>query len=146
MGRLVVNADEPKYELLDRARALAARGIVGLPETPLTAAGYNVRLRIAEPTSELLANMACSLDGLLSDAGFAVESRSIRRTLKVGEGVVNFAMEFDKAITATFNFHRDSSKGSELVDWLKFPINRVEETVALVVERVLRVPVGGTGR
>lgn len=145
MGRLVVNADAARYELLDRARDAAARAIDGLPETPLTAAGYNVRVRIADPPNDLLAAMTCSIDGLLSDAAFAIDSRGLRRSLSMGDGILNLGIRHDNDVTVEFNFHRQSPRRDELTAWLRKPINEVKETVSLVLEKVVRIPVGEIG-
>lgn len=146
MGRLVVNADAPKYELLDRAREAAARAIESLPETPLTAAGYNVRVRITDPSDALLAAATCSLDALLSDAAFSIDSRGLRRSLKMGDGVLNLAIQQGKDVTVELNFHRQSTRRDELIAWLKLPIREVENAVSLVLEKVIQVPVGEIGR
>jgi len=146
MGRLVVSADTPTYVLLDRAKEVAARAIEKLPETPLTAAGYNVRLRIGDPSDELLAATACEIDDLLSDAEFSIESWNTRRVLKMDDGVLNLSIEKDKDVTVELNFHRPSTKPDELVTWLKRPIIEVEKTVSLVLEKVVRAPAEGIGK
>jgi len=146
MGRLVVSADAPRYDLLDRAREAAARAIEGLPETPLTAAGYNIRMKIGDPPNELIAATACGIDALLSDAEFSIESQSLRRSLKVRDGILNLGIQQGKDVTVEFNFHRQSSKQDELVAWLKYPINEVVKTVSLVFEKVILVPLGEIGK
>ncbi len=146
MGRLVVSADVPRYDLLDRARAVSARAIDGLPETPLTAAGYNVRMKISEPPNDLLAASTCDLDALLSDAGFSIDSRGLRRSLKIGDGVLNLALQQGKDATVDLNFHRQSSKKDELVAWLNYPITEVEKIVSVMLEKVIRMPAGEIGK
>jgi hypothetical protein len=146
MGRLVVGADAPRYKLLDRAREVAARAIDGLPETPFTAAGYNVRIKISDPLDELLAVAGCGVDALLSDAAFSIDSRGLQRSLKMGDGILNLGIQQGKDVTVVFNFHRQSSKKEELVAWLKYPITEVENTVLLVMEKVLHVPMGEIGK
>src|SRR5262245_33422873 len=44
-GRLTVEARENNFPSLERAMRVARRGIVSLPETPLLAAGFNIRAR-----------------------------------------------------------------------------------------------------
>ena len=146
LGRLVVNADAPKYELLDRAREAAAKAIESLPETPLTAAGYNVRVRVTDPSDALLAATVCPLDGLLSDAAFSIDARGLRRSLKMGDGVLNLGIQQGKDVTVEFNFHRQSTRRDELLAWLRLPMCDVENTVSVMLEKVIQVPVGEIGR
>ena len=146
MGRLVVNADSPHYALLDRARGIAIRAIEALPETPLTAAGFNVRVKIGDPPNELLAALGPPLDHLLSDAALVIEGSGLTRALKTGDGVLNLAIRAGTDITVEFNFHRQSSKHDELVSWLKYPIKDVDEIVSLVFDKVIRIPLGQIGK
>jgi len=146
MGRLVVNADAPTYELLDRARGAAAKAIDGLPETPLTAAGYNVRVRVTDPSNDLLSAATCPVDDLLSDAAFSIRSRGLRRSLEMRDGILNLGIQQDKDVMVEFNFHRESSRREDLTAWLGLPIKEVETTVLEVLEKVIRVPTGEIGK
>lgn len=144
--RLAVYAETPRYPLLDRAREVAAKAIVELPETPLMAAGFNVRLRIADPPDVLLEATKCQIDNLLSDAGFSIGSRVLVRSMTIDDGMLNLSINEGNEITAVFNFHRQSSKRDELVAWLKYPIDKVEKIVSSVMESVIRVPMGEIGK
>ncbi len=144
MGRLCVYAELPTYQLLDRARKIAAKAIGELPKTPLMAAGFNVRLRITDvPDVEAT---KCPIDNLLSDAGFSIGSQSLRRSLVIGNGVLNFSIREDKGMTAEFNFERKSTKTDELIAWLEYSIQDVEKTVSSVVEKVIGVSMGEIGK
>ena len=146
LGRLVISADTPRYELLERAKQIAAKAVEGLPETPLTAAGYNVRVKVSDPGDDLFMGAQSSVDASLSDAGFAIESRGLRRALKIGDGVLNFTLQQGEDVTVELNFHRQSHDRDDLVNWLRYPINKVEEDVALILEKVLRIQVGELGK
>ena len=145
IGRLVIHVDEPKYEGLDRAKALAAKAVDGLPETPLTAAGFNVRARIDDPPKELLAAIECGVDALLSDAQFTIKSRALRRTLPWGEGDLNLNIQEEDDFRVELNFHRQSAKRHELVGWLNSPISEVAETVSKVFKEIVGISVDGMG-
>lgn len=142
VGRLIVSADAARYELLDYARKIAATAIGELPETPLTAAGYNVRMHLDDPSNELLTATACPIDDLLSDAAFCIESRGLQRSLKIGKGVLNLSIRQRDDVTVECNFHRQSSDRNELIAWLEYPINEVEQVVTTVLDKVIGVPVG----
>lgn len=145
VGRLVVHADAPTYEVLERARKIAIRAMDKLPETPLTAAGFNIRTRIGEPSDELLAATTAGVDNLLSDAGFEIDARAIRRSVKCGDGLLNLNIQQGQDYRIELNFDRQSSKREELVSWLQFPIASVQKTVAQVFEKIVQVQLEGMG-
>jgi hypothetical protein len=142
LGRLSINADNPRYDLLDRARGVAVKAMKGLPETPLTAAGYNIRMKISDPTNELLAATTCGIDGLLSDAAFSIKSQNLCRSLELDDGVINLNIQQNKDVTVEINFHCQSSRQEELIAWMNFPIKKVEEIVSTLLEKVIRIPKG----
>jgi hypothetical protein len=144
-GRLVVHADIPKYDLLDRARKAAILAMKSLPETPLIAAGFNVRVRIKDPSDELLTSLTSGLDNALSDAGFEIYSRSLRRKLKFKDGTLNLDVEEGDDFRVIFNFDRQSSKKEDLIAWLQLPIAEIEDVVSSVFEKVLRTKLEGVG-
>ena len=145
-SRLVVHADVPKYELLDRARKIAVRAIESLPGTPLSAAGFNIRMRIKEPSDELLTSLMSGVDNSLSDAGFEIHSRSLRRRLKLQDGLLNLDIEESEDFSVVLNFDRQSSKKGDLITWLQMPIIEVENVVAHIFEKVLQTKLEGVGR
>jgi len=144
-GRLVVHADIPKYDLLDRARKAAILAMKSLPETPLIAAGFNVRVRIKDPSDELLTSLTSGLDNALSDAGFEIYSRSLRRKLKFKDGTLNLDVEEGDDFRVIFNFDRQSSKKEDLIAWLQLPVAEIEDVVSSVFEKVLRTKLEGVG-
>lgn len=146
LGRLLVHADDPKYALLDRARQIAVRAMSDLPETPLTAAGFNIRFRIGEPSNEFLAATNAGVDNLLSDTGFKIESRSLGRSVKCEDGVLNLSIQQGQDSRIELNFDRQSSKREELIEWLQFPLAKVEETVSRVFDKVIQIPLEGIGK
>jgi len=146
MGRLVIAADVPRYEVLDRARQAGVRAMERLPETPVTAAGYNIRLKINEPSDNFLGTVTCGLDALLSDAAFSIDSHRLRRSLRKDGGLINLEISQGKETNVSLNFHYQSSKKEDLIAWLKHPIHDVEQTVAVVMEKVISVSIGDIGK
>jgi len=145
-GRLVVHTDASEYDFLDRARQAAVLAIKSLPETPLSAVGFNVRVRIKEPTDKLLTLLTAGVDNSLSDADFKIQSRSLRRRLLFQRGVLNLEMEHDENFRVVLNFERQSSKKNDLIEWLRIPIIEIEDVVANVFEKVLIIESEGFGR
>lgn len=145
-GRLAVSPNAPNYVLLDRARGIAVRAIEALPETPVTATGFNIRVSLESPPEALFRALTPSLDALLSDADFSIEARLLHRALKCGEGILNLSIEQRDKLSVQLNFHRQSTKGTELVSWLRQPIEDVQDIVASIFEKVIGIPPGDLGK
>ena len=145
-GRLAVHANDPKWDHLDRAREIAVRAIESLPETPLNAAGFNIRFRIKEPSDRLLTVLTSGVDDLLSDAGFSINSRSLRRSLNHQDGVLNLDIHGAQELRVEINFHRQSSKREDLISWLRIPIGDVEDAVERIFKKVLQTKFEGVGK
>lgn len=145
MGRLFIGADDSKYASLDRARAIAVNAIESLPETPLTAAGFNIRFRVDEPSDKLLAITSCGADTLLSDSAFVIEERTLKRALNWKDGILNLSINQGQSVRIELNFHRQSSKKEDLTTWLKYSIDDVKETVKIILEKVIEIPSGEIG-
>jgi hypothetical protein len=145
-NRLVVQAQDAKFCELDHAREICSKAIDELPETPLTAAGFNVRVRTEDPPDVLLTSTKSQIDDLLSDEDFSIESRSLSRSLSWKGGFLNLNIQQGKDLRVELNFHRQSSKSKELIDWMQIPMSDVEQTVIQVFDNIIRMPLGGIGK
>ena len=146
VGRLLVAADEPVYGILDRARQVAIRAIQGLPETPYAAAGYNIRIKFQEPTETFSENAKCSIDDVLSDAGYKIIQRELGRSLEMPPGVLNISLHQAEETALLFNFHRQSSKKEELIEWLGKPIADIEKVVSGLLNSLSGIQFEGLGK
>jgi len=126
----------PGLKTLERARQIAIRAMDQLPETPLTAAGFNIRLKLDDPPEQLLKATTAGVDELLSDANFTITTRSIRRSIEYGQGLLNLEIRQEDGADAKiqFNFHRQSSVVAELREWLEKPCGDVKKTCATILE------------
>lgn len=143
--RLLIRADKPTYDDLDRARLIAVKAIQKLPETPMTAAGFNVRIKIDDPTDDLLTMSKSKIDDFLSDAAFEIKERKLTRSVRWNEGVINLSINNNENIIVQMNFDRQSSKNAELIAWLQSPIEDVRAIVKKMFEDVIKVPLGEIG-
>ena len=137
--RLEIATESPSIPSLERAMTAAATAIDSLPETPLSAAGFNARFNIHDPPDELTEAFMTSLDQRISDADLTIASRQIQRTVKYGEGVLNIQVLEETPTKVSLNFHLDSTNSNALKQWLRTPINDVERTVDLVMDKVIGV-------
>lgn len=117
---LEVAAMEPSPENLKRACCIAAKALTALPETPVTAAGVNIRYSGRELPDALLDMTKMRLDEALSDQGYEITSHTIRHSLKLLPGVVNLDLTIkpDGDGSVSFNYHLDSEQPSQLMEWL----------------------------
>lgn len=118
-SRLEVTTRVASAESLRRACGIGQRALTHLPETPVSAAGVNLRFRFDELPDRILDAVRAPLDGMLADAGFLIDAGSLRRTLVMEPGVVNVSVTDSKGSGALeLNFHRDSPLPRELGAWL----------------------------
>lgn len=138
MGRLTIVTDTPNFNSLQSAMAIAARAIHELPETPFSAAGFNVRYKLDDAPDQLLTSTTPPIDGTISDAGFAIESRSIKRSLTFNAGILNLEIQSLKnsEVRIEFNFHRQERDKARLIEWLTTPIDEVKATVGKIMSGV----------
>jgi hypothetical protein len=119
-SRLEVVATNGTEIGLTRAAGICQRAISELPETPMTAAGVNIRYRFEDLPDDVLAQVAAPLDDALALAEREIVNLSTRRTVKFDNGVVNLTVSCAPVGTGTveFNFHRDSGEAEELSRWI----------------------------
>lgn len=124
LGKLALVADIPSLANLDRARKLAAKAITDLPETPLTACGFNIRVRFTDAPEKLLTGTKAALDDWLSDANFTIASRATLRSIDFKGGALNLAIRqiSDTQTHLELNFDRQSGEAAALSEWLAVPM------------------------
>jgi hypothetical protein len=137
-GRLAISLEVPNLKNLERARQIAIRAIEKLPETPLTAAGFNIRLKLDDPPKQLFEATAADLDKLLSDTDFSIKTMSIRRSIEYGQGLLNLDISQKDGgdMKMEFNFHRQSPVVAELREWLEISCDDVKTACATILEKL----------
>ena len=127
--RLIVQPETCDFDGLGEAMAKACRAMENLPETPVTAAGMNVKYAASEPL-EPLQQIAWHewWDAQLSDQSYEIAGRSLMRALKWSEGQINFTVgeEANGAFLVQFNFHRGSTNVDDLKKWVSTPVSEIE--------------------
>jgi len=143
--RLTLTLETPTLANLGRAKQIAARAARALPETPLTAAGFNIRFKLADPPQQLLQGIAAAIDVSLSDAGQVIKSSGTRRSLECGKGLLNLDIchEGDEETRIELNFHRQSGDAAELCEWLEVSDDFIRDVLTTVLSHVLGLPVNG---
>jgi hypothetical protein len=136
---LAVSPALPTLPNLTRAAQVAARALASLPDTPVSAAGVNLRFAY-DPAPSLVAEaLASPLDRRFSDADFQVKGRVAKRTVTWRDGVLNFDLiEQDSKAVVQFNFHRDSAVPADLRAWLE-KTEEMFHSAARILENVVGV-------
>jgi hypothetical protein len=142
--RLIVQPEQCDFAKLQRAKEIADRALDKLPETPVIAAGINIKYVCQEPL-ETLQRVTRNewWDEQLSDNRYEIIGRSLSRTLKFNDGQINLSVteESDGKFVTQFNFHRGSGNvsdlrycnASDLRSWLATPIDSIESAVRRIV-------------
>ncbi len=125
---------------LEKASHIGQTALKALPETPVAAAGVNIRYAVKALPDELMDLLKTPIDDAYSDEGFTIEGALTRRSLAHAPGVVNVEISQGRegAGTVLMNFHCASSSSDELCQWL----TKVSEfwEVAQRILTVMKVP------
>lgn len=142
-SRLEVSLERNDFASLERASAIGQVALRALPETPVAAAGVNVRYTLTPLSNELIDLLRTPIDDVFSDAGFQIETSTTGRALALPPGVIN--VEFTKGSdgdgAVSINFHYESTSTQDLSGWLsrvaefRDTTQRLLEIVAVTVEQ-----------
>ncbi len=129
-NRLIIDLDNADYSSLKQALIVGKRALEKLPETPVIAAGFNLRFRVVD-TNEAMQLFDKEIDNKFSDSDFEIVGRNLTRSLKYGEGTLNIAVAIDdkQECTVNMNFDRNTKNSSDLIKWLQTPVEDIMDTV-----------------
>ncbi|GMV22743.1 MAG: hypothetical protein AMXMBFR57_26920 [Acidimicrobiia bacterium] len=119
-NRLEIAPEACVLEELKKAAAIGQRAVEKLPETPVTAAGVNIRYRFQELPVSAANMIRTPLDDALADRGFVMRNADIVRVVELEQGLVTVRLSsrLDGTGTLDVNFNRDSTVPAELSEWL----------------------------
>lgn len=142
-SRLVVIPTACRGELLAKACLIAERALSKLPETPVSAAGVNLRFWFPAMPAELVRVFDSSLNDLCADAELKISSRKCRWSTVWQDGYLNLDLEQreDGSLDVLLNFHRSSTQNTELSSWvvrypemLEFAYSLLRDTLKLDID------------
>ena len=139
-NRLVVAPINCTAQGLGKASKLAIKAIQSLPETPTTAAGINVRYRFDSLPDELIKIGSSGLDDRLAETDQKILAKTLRRSLAWKAGLLNIEVHEgqDASGFLIFNFHRESTKGRDLEEWLG-QVESMTTSIEGMLQRTLKV-------
>lgn len=134
-NRLLFNLDKADFSALQNAMEAGVKTLDWLPQTPVSAAGFNVNFRTTEVMPPLAAMLANDIvDRSLGDTAFKVPSRALSRMLQFEGGSLNLNLSSGgDDFKLAFNFHRNSTDQAELIEWLRTPMEKVKDAVDRIV-------------
>jgi len=142
--RLTIQTSVCAFEDLARACSLAANALRELPETPLTAVGFNVKYMASDYVEAIDAVLASDLDDRASDAGYRIRERQIHRSLEHNAGRINIlaAVSDDGVRSVMLNFDLQSDSREQHLDWLSQNAVSISTEVHKVLEKLFQIPAG----
>ena len=136
-NRLIILATRNTYENMAHAMGAGVNALEALPETPVTAAGYNISFHSEESAPPLAALLAAPVDDVVAELGKSVEGRSITRSLAYEGGTLNITFAGDKTgFKLQCNFNKDSKDIKDLISWLKSPVAGAQQIVDQLVAKL----------
>jgi hypothetical protein len=134
-SRLLIQVAKPDYETLGHAMTAGVNALTSLPETPVSAAGFNINFRSKEVTSKMASLLLSESEKALVDAGFRPVARILGRSLEHGAGTLNVTVAGGvDGFGLTLNFHRGTEVLDELKQWLQTPVEQLKGTVKKVLD------------
>lgn len=146
--QLIVGTEDPGYVALEKAMKIGQTALTGLPETPVLAAGFNIRYKTADLGVGLDELTRSDLDDRLSDAGYQIVYRGLIRRLHVKKGALEKGVvtlsthKDDGRARIELNFHRDSKNVQELVEWLRIQVSDVKDAVDQILLTLSSTDIG----
>lgn len=140
--RLCITLEEPRLENLVRASQVAISALESLPETPISAVGFNIQFKLEDPPECLMRVTKAEMDDCLSDGGFAVTQTNIQRSIEFNGGLINLSVVADSEsnMVIVFNFHRASAELEELKQWLGITSAAVKDECSRILNMLTGLP------
>ncbi|HEY7117831.1 MAG TPA: hypothetical protein VH475_14680 [Tepidisphaeraceae bacterium] len=134
--RLVVQIERGDYPALGRGMEAAATAITFLERTPYTAVGLTLYFDLAALGSPTATNHRW--DELLANGGYEITGHLSGRTLKWREGQILIQTHRKEGTdgNAMVNFERRSELHTDLVEWLKIPVDEIRQECDRMLEFV----------
>jgi hypothetical protein len=142
---LIVEARENNFASLQRAMRIAHRAMQSLPETPVIAAGFNIRSQ-GSGEDELLAPLIAATelrwDQQFVQAGYPISRRDITwvSDWQDGKFSVNLVRDQqDRVLRVNLNFERFGNR-DQLMAWVARPVEEVRVQAQRIFTDVLNLP------
>lgn len=142
---LIINPERNTYKNMAKAMSMAKVALISLPETPVSAAGFNFKFKSATPVPALAKVVDHPLlDQYFSDRHDAVLTRMIGRSVKWRQGEIRISVsqESDLSYAILLNFHAGSNSTGTLNEWLSVSMADIREEIQAILYDCLGVAEG----
>ena len=142
-AKLNIFTESPSYENLQIALQIASTALNDLPETPVQAAGFNICYRIENIPEVILGYIKSEMDEALSDEGYQISTRVLRRSIQWHQGHINIEVSCDEQSLGivSLNFEMESGNTKDLITWVNTPIEQIKKTATDIFEKVLMLAI-----
>lgn len=142
--RLIINPSDCTYANMGKAMEVGRTALGTLPETPVSAAGYNFKFVTKKSVPALARVVDHKLDSAFADRDLPVVSRSISRSVGWRDGEIRIAVsqEADESYAILLNFHKESDSTGTLREWLSVPLDEARKQVDVILYECLSIPEG----
>ena len=135
-NRLLIRLTQMDYDSLGQALGAGIHALGSLPVTPVSAAGFNVSFHTSD-CQAIMDMVNADVDNILSDLDYQIAARTITRTIKYNDGVINItATGKSDGQELVFNFHRASTSHEELIKWFEATPVAIEGQVKGILEKL----------
>lgn len=120
---------------LEDAKIAGINALKWLPETPVSAVGFNISYRFTDVTPELLEKV---LDAKINSilAGLTIKKHILGKTIEYKEGCLNITFTYqEEALELSLNFHKDSDQIPPFINWLGLSIEDIKVEVRGIFDR-----------
>ena len=140
--RLTVQPEICSFDELARACTLASAAVRSLPETPLIAAGFNIKYTTQGYFEAIDLALASELDDRASDVQYKIVERQVHRAYEWENGKINVvaALTDDGVRSIALNFDLRSDSHPNHLEWLGYAAPAIRMEVQKVIGSVLQVP------
>jgi len=141
--RLIIALEQQDYETLEHAKEIAIRALKKLPETPVSAAGFNIRFHSQTIGANLVSLTKSKIDELISDQDYTITTSILNRSLNYEQGHINLEIgeKPQGEYNILMNFERRSQSPTDLIEWLEKPMTNIEEQITKILCDILSITI-----
>jgi hypothetical protein len=142
--QLIVEATENNFASLQRAMRIAHRAMLSLPETPVFAAGFNIRCQGSgedDLLAPLLAATELRWDQQFVQAGYPISRRDVTWVVDWQDGKISVNLvrdQHDRLLRVNLNFERAGNR-DHLLAWVARPVEEVRVQTQRIFTDVLNL-------
>ncbi|MDY6951012.1 MAG: hypothetical protein SWE60_05840 [Thermodesulfobacteriota bacterium] len=139
--KLVIDCEKHDWDSLEKSRDYCIGAMNSLPVTPVSAAGFNIRYEMEDPSEDFMELLRPQLDARISDNHLKMVARQIRRSIAWNDGNINLHMTRQEGenYRILLNFHKKSNDRNVIEKWLSTPIEEARKIAQTLICSILEL-------